>query len=152
MAVRQNGARQMTDRPRTLEGEKTPRKPVYIPVSFDHLAIVQGAYYLLSGLWPLFSIASFMAVTGPKADIWLVKTVGLLIAVIGTVLLMAGIRRRRAVETVVLAIGSAASLLVVEIFYVATGVISLVYLLDGLVELILLGLWVAVLTRRSGSS
>ena len=39
---------------------------------------LQGIFYLLTGIWPVLHIESFMAVTGPKTDIWLVKTVGLL--------------------------------------------------------------------------
>jgi hypothetical protein len=40
---------------------------------------VQAIYYLLTALWGLFHIESFMAVTGPKTDVWLVKTVSVLI-------------------------------------------------------------------------
>jgi len=46
------------------------------------LAIGQGLCYPLTGLWPLVSLRSFEKVTGPKADDWLVKTVGALIAVL----------------------------------------------------------------------
>jgi hypothetical protein len=35
----------------------------------------------MTGLWPLVSIGTFQQVTGPKTDLWLVKTVGVLIAV-----------------------------------------------------------------------
>ena len=51
------------------------------------LPVVQGVYFLLTGVWPLLSIRTFEAVTGPKVDRWLVKTVGLLVAVIGASLL-----------------------------------------------------------------
>lgn len=43
------------------------------------LSLLQGLYYSISGIWPLLSIDTFMAVTGPKTDIWLVKTVGVLL-------------------------------------------------------------------------
>ena len=43
------------------------------------LALAQGAYYLLTGVWPLVSIGTFQRLTGPKADRWLVKTVGVLV-------------------------------------------------------------------------
>ncbi len=36
----------------------------------------QGLYYTVSGLWPLISLRTFTLVTGPKVDLWLVKTVG----------------------------------------------------------------------------
>lgn len=38
---------------------------------------VQGAYYIVTGMWPLLHIDSFQVVTGPKDNLWLVKTVGL---------------------------------------------------------------------------
>jgi 8-oxo-dGTP pyrophosphatase MutT (NUDIX family) len=47
-------------------------------------------FYLLTGIWPLLHIQSFQSVTGPKTDLWLVKTAGVLITVIGAVLMMAG--------------------------------------------------------------
>ena len=43
------------------------------------IAIVAGAqavYYILTGVWPLVHIRSFMAVTGPKTDLWLARTTG----------------------------------------------------------------------------
>jgi hypothetical protein len=46
-------------------------------------ATTQAAYYLMTGLWPLFHRRSFEAVTGPKTDYWLVRTVGVLVAAIG---------------------------------------------------------------------
>src|SRR5690606_20176976 len=52
----------------------------------------QGWYYLASGVWPLVHYRSFIAVTGPKADDWLVRTFGALIAVVGVEL----VRRPRA--------------------------------------------------------
>jgi hypothetical protein len=49
--------------------------------------IVQSVYMLLTGIWPLVHIESFMVVTGPKADIWLVKTVGAMLIPIALTLL-----------------------------------------------------------------
>lgn len=33
---------------------------------------IQGCYYLITLIWPLVHIKSFMAVTGYKRDVWLV--------------------------------------------------------------------------------
>jgi hypothetical protein len=95
---------------------------------------LQGSLYLLTGLWPLFHYPSFEAVTGPKVDVWLVHTVGLLLAVIGAVLL-AGLRRQPLDRLLVaLAIGTALSLALIEVFYVAAGRISAIYLADAVIE------------------
>ena len=98
------------------------------------LAVVQGLYYLLTGLWPLVSIDTFQAVTGAKTDLWLVQTVGLLIAVIGASLLAASRRGSPGPETVVLAAGSALALGTIDVVYSLKGVISKIYLLDAPVE------------------
>jgi hypothetical protein len=46
------------------------------------VALVQGLYFLMTGLWPLVSIGTFQHVTGPKIDLWLVNTVGVLVEVV----------------------------------------------------------------------
>lgn len=55
-----------------------------------YVCLTQGIYFMLAGVWPLVNIHSFEVITGPKVDVWLVKTVGLLVAVIGAVLLLSG--------------------------------------------------------------
>jgi hypothetical protein len=84
---------------------------------------------------------SFEAVTGPKVDKWLVKTVGLLVSVIGLVEVSAGVRRAPAPEVPLLGVGSAAALAAVDIVYVGIGRISRVYLLDALTEVLLIVGW-----------
>jgi hypothetical protein len=106
------------------------------------VAAIQGLYYLLTGVWPLISIGTFQMVTGPKTDLWLVKTVGVIITVMGLVLLSAALHARITFEVVLLAIGSAAALTAIDVVYVTRRVISPVYLLDAVLEVMLVGLWV----------
>lgn len=106
-----------------------------------YVALVQGLYYFLTGLWSLVSIETFQRVTGPKIDLWLVKTVGVLIAVIGAVLILTGVRGEATPSLLLLAVGSAASLAGVDMIYVSKGVIARIYLLDALVELVFIGWW-----------
>ncbi len=114
------------------------------------LALGQGLYYALSGLWPLVSIDTFQAVTGPKAEHWLVKTVGVLVTVIGGVLALAGRRRTVGPEVTLLATGSAAGLAAIEIFYVARRRIAPVYLLDAVAEVALIAGWLIARGRERG--
>jgi hypothetical protein len=107
----------------------------------DRLAIVQGLYYFITGVWPLLSIRTFMAVTGPKTDIWLVKTVGLLITVIGLAVLLAGLHGSVTPEVVHLAVGSAVVLTAVDVIYSAKGIISKIYLVDAVAEIVLIAGW-----------
>jgi hypothetical protein len=94
------------------------------------------------------SPGTFQAVTGPKRDYWLVRTVGVLVGVIGGVLALAGLRRQTTREVPALAIGSAAGLAAIDVVYAGQGRISKVYLLDAAVELGLVGAWAFV--RRRG--
>jgi hypothetical protein len=105
------------------------------------LSIFQGIFYLVTGIWPLLSMRTFEAVTGPKTDDWLVKTAGVLITAIGAVLTLAGIRRQTAPEIPLLAVGSAAGLTGIDVVYATRGRISRVYLLDALVEVLLILAW-----------
>jgi hypothetical protein len=107
-----------------------------------YLAFAQGLYYLLTGVWPLISIRTFQEVTGPKQDLWLVKTVGVLIMVIGGVLLVAAARWQPSLEVALLAVGSAVGLTCIDVIYVAKRRIAPVYLLDAALEVPLIALWV----------
>lgn len=117
---------------------------------------LQGAYFLLTGLWPVIDMRSFELITGPKTDDWLVRMVGLLAASIGLTLLVAARGRRPSSEAVLLACASAVSFMLIDVVYVLAGRIREVYLLDALVELcfvvVLLASWLVGTraARRTG--
>jgi hypothetical protein len=127
------------DRSRRLHEMKAPSAPL--------LALLQGVFYAATGLWALVDLDSFMAVTGPKADHWLVKTVGILVTVIGAVLLVAWRRATVPVEVILLAVGSALALAAIDLVYVGNGTISPIYLLDAAAEVGLALAWIWA-TRR----
>lgn len=107
----------------------------------DYLAMSQSAFYVITGIWPILHIGSFQKVTGPKTDLWLVKTAGTLITVLGSVIGLAGYRRRVSPEIALLAVGCAAGLAAIDVVYVAKKRISPIYLLDALAEGGLIALW-----------
>jgi hypothetical protein len=111
------------------------------------LALVQGVFYAATGLWALVDLDSFMAVTGPKTDRWLVKTVGILVTVIGAVLLFAWRRGAVPAEVVLLAAGSALSLAAIDLVYVSSGTIPPIYLLDAVAEVGLALAWMPAARR-----
>jgi hypothetical protein len=117
---------------------------------FSRLSLVQGAYYFITGVWPLVSPRTFQAITGPKHDVWLVKTVGVLVAVIGAVLAMAGWRRQSTREVPLLAVGSAAGLAAIDVVYATRGRISNIYLLDAAIQIGLIVAWGFVRRRGRG--
>lgn len=114
----------------------------------DRIAIGQGLFYVATGVWPLVSIESFETVTGPKRDDWLVKTVGVLVTVIGGTLLAAGVRGRTTPEIAWLGAGTALALAGVDVLYRAKGTIPSIYLADAALEMGLVTGWVAAASRR----
>lgn len=116
----------------------------------ERMAVAQGAFYLATGLWPVVHLRSFEAVTGPKADGWLVKTVGGLIAVVGGALLSGGLRRRVTPELVATAAGCAAVLAAVDLVYVARRRIPPIYLADAVTEGALIAAWGAAWRSVTG--
>jgi ethanolamine utilization microcompartment shell protein EutL len=89
--------------------------------------VVQGGYYLATGLWPLIHLRSFLAVSGDKTDRWLVRSYGALTAAIGIALLA---RESGSVlgPSAAIAIGAP------EAWYVARRRIRPVYAVDAAVQ------------------
>ena len=116
------------------------------------VAAAQSAYFLFTGLWPLIHLRSFLAVTGPKVDIWLVETVGVLVAAIGAGIGIAALRGRLSAEVITIAVTSAIGLAIIDTIYVARGRIDAIYLLDVAVEAAIVGAWAigGWRTRRAG--
>ncbi len=112
------------------------------------LTLLHGGFYVLTGIWPVLHLPSFIAFVGPKKEGWLVKTVGALLTVIGSVLVLAGLRQRPGPEFPLLAVGTATALATVDIVYARRKVIGPVFLLDAAWELTLIAAWLVALRRR----
>lgn len=98
----------------------------------SNVFLFQGVYFLITGIWPLLGMESFMVATGPKQDTWLVEMVGLLAASIGLTFIVSSLRNRHL--PIVLAYATASSFLLMDVVYVAKGVISSIYLLDAVIQ------------------
>ena len=95
----------------------------------------QALFYMATGIWPIVHLRSFMAVTGPKRDTWLVKTFGALTASLGAAMLpRAGADRGTQGQ---LAVGTALTLAACDVVFVLRRRISPIYLADAAVELAL---------------
>jgi hypothetical protein len=114
------------------------------------LLLGQGVYYAFTGLWPLLHMPSFLAVTGPKTDLWLVRTVGALVLVVGGYLLALLTLDPVPVHVALLAGGCAVALAAIDIVYVSRRVIAKIYLADAAAELLLLLLWVLAVIVPEG--
>jgi hypothetical protein len=105
------------------------------------LARAHGAANVIGGLWPLLHMESFEAVFGPKADRWLVKTVGGLLVVNGVTLLGTTSSPESVAQARRLGVGTAAVLAMIDLIYVPKGRISKMYLADAAVEIGLIVAW-----------
>lgn len=111
------------------------------------VALVQGVYFAATGMWPLVHMRYFEAVTGPKMDTWLVRTVGVLVAIVGGVLVSAAARDRVTGELTALGVGSAAGLGAIDTVYASRGRISRIYLADAVLEAALVAAWASSQSR-----
>jgi hypothetical protein len=112
------------------------------------LARLHGLFNVTAGAWPILSIRSFEAVTGPKVDRWLVRTVGGLLCAIGATQLLASRRDTVGPDVRLLSIAAPAVLGTIAVVYAAKGRISKVYLLDGVMEAGWVASWAAVTARE----
>jgi hypothetical protein len=78
-------------------------------------------------------------VTGRKTDYWLVRTVGLLAAVIGGALLVGTRHDRPSPETKILGVATGASFTALDLVYVVRGRVGPIYLGDAAVHGLLAG-------------
>ena len=116
------------------------------------VALAQGMYFTATGVWPLVHMPSFLAVTGPKRDRWLVRTVGALVGVVGGVLTSAARRDRVTPELTALGAGSALALALVDVVYTSRRTIPPIYRLDAAAEATLLAAWAGSSMRRARQS
>ncbi len=111
--------------------------------------LIQTIYYFITALWALVHIRSFMGVTGPKTDVWLVKTVAVLLLAISISFITSFFLRKINIPVITLAITCCLVLLFIDCYYVWNGTISEIYLLDALAEVFLLILWVIVVAKHN---
>lgn len=105
------------------------------------LLVAHASYIFITGLWPLVDIVSFMMVTGPKTDIWLVKTVGALLLPVSLTMFAFATRPSAKWPPVILGGGTAVSFLTIDLYYALSDVISDIYLADAGIQFIFLMCW-----------
>jgi hypothetical protein len=115
---------------------------------FRTLLLIQAFYIFITAVWPLVHIESFMAVTGPKTDVWLVKTVGALLIPISLCMLVHWLMSIRALPVVVLGMGTSIAFICIDFYYALNDVISDIYLADGILQILFLMGWGWVLLIR----
>jgi hypothetical protein len=100
------------------------------------ILLIQTIFFFITGIWPLIHINSFMKVTGPKTDLWLVKAVGVLVTAIAIGMLVSYCTEDWSMGVVLIAMLSALFLMGIDVYYAMRGIISRIYLYDAVVELV----------------
>jgi hypothetical protein len=93
-----------------------------------------GLYYIGTGLWPILHLPSFLVVTGPKQETWLVQVFGALIASIG---FSAILHRNTGPASAGVGLSAALVLASSDVYFVGRRRIRPTYLLDAVVEVVL---------------
>ena len=112
--------------------------------------ILQTIYYFITSIWALVDIDSFMNITGPKTDIWLVKTVAVLLLAISFSFIVSLKFRSYNASVITLAMSCCLLLTFIDCFYVWNGTISRIYLLDAVAEICLLIFWIIIILKGGG--
>ncbi len=108
------------------------------------LLSVQGSYTLITAVWPLINIQSFMVITGPKTDIWLVKTVAVVLLPIALLLLLHLLRPTDPIHLIVVGLTCSIGLAAIDFYYSIKGTISWVYAVDGVLEFVFFLCWLYI--------
>lgn len=118
-----------------------------IPRLTRYLRNVHGVYLLIGGAWPLLHLRSFEAITGPKSDDFLVRSVALLLLLAGSILLA---QRKAPFErsAVQMAMGTSFSLGCVAVISALGGWIWKIYLIDGAIHLLFVLAWTVLLLKH----
>ncbi|GGC34522.1 hypothetical protein GCM10011386_28300 [Parapedobacter defluvii] len=114
--------------------------------ALSNVFLFQGAYFIITGIWPLLGMDSFIAATGPKQDTWLVEMIGLLSASVGLTFIVTSLRRQK--PPLVLGYSVALSFLLMDLIYVIKGVIGRVYLLDASIQFAFIALVTFLVIKR----
>lgn len=113
----------------------------------EGLARAHGIFNIVGGAWPLVHRRSFEGFFGPKHDEyqWLQQTTGALLVSAGCSQVMAAASPDGHVHARRAGLGTAATLLAIDLMYVPSGRIRWTYLLDGVLE----AAWIVAWLRMS---
>lgn len=114
------------------------------------LSLIQGIYFVVTGLWPWVHFASFAVVTDIDGPAWSFQAIGLLIACIGFALVVAARRTPVTRPVCVLGAGSALALAVIDLDLMRAAVIGRLNALDVVVQLGFAAGWFFVARASAG--
>src|SRR5262249_50298275 len=96
----------------------------------------------IRGLWSVLGYGFHGAASGETVTAYLAHSTGLLVLIIGAALCLAAYRRQGSPEVLLIALGAAAGLTILDLLYVFNGSISVLFILDALIQASLVAAWV----------
>jgi hypothetical protein len=112
------------------------------------LVIIQGSYYMITALWPLIHIESYMSFVGPISDIWLAKTVGTMVIAISATMFFHLSLKTDHRPLILLGLASSLAFAYTDTYYTFTGTLSSIYLLDAAAETLFMISWIILAFKR----
>jgi hypothetical protein len=106
---------------------------------------IEAIYTLLTALWGLIDIDSFMQVTGPKTDVWLVKTVSVLLLPIAICFISGIYLKQNPLTIILVGLTTSVGLAAIDFYYTANDTIRFVYAIDGSLQLLFFTCWTYLL-------
>lgn len=114
---------------------------------FLYVPFIQGIYFLATLVWPVIDMESFMAVTGPKVDIWLVKTVSALLLPYTLICFWTAFGGKINFIVILTMVLVCWGLAFVELYYYFNKVIRWVYGADALLQILFSYWWIRTWTK-----
>lgn len=113
------------------------------------LPFVQGMYFLITAVWPLIDMTSFMAVTGPKVDQWLVRTVSMLLIPYTYICFWVAFHSEAVSKLLITVMTlTGLGLALVELIHYMNGTIKWVYAADAILQIIFVIWWLSRINHR----
>jgi hypothetical protein len=109
---------------------------------FNCFVWCHAIYIFVTAVWPIIHIQSFMIVTGPKTDIWLVKTVGALLIPISLTMVAQLNTSNEKKPLMILGAFTAIAFICIDLYYSLNDTIPDIYLADAAIEFIFLAGWI----------
>ncbi len=98
----------------------------------------------------MVDIDTFMAVTGPKNDIWLVKTVAVVLIPISLFFLANIYKPGPLLHAIIVGFTSSVGLASIDFYYTSNDVILWVYAIDGVLQVLFAISWLYIAIRLKG--
>jgi hypothetical protein len=120
----------------------------YAPRQMRILVIIQGSYYMITALWPLIHIESYMWLVGPITDVWLAKTVATMVIAISITMFFHLSLKTDHRPLILLGISSSLAFAYTDTYYTVEGTLSSMYLLDAAAEFLFLISWLILAFKQ----